>query len=160
MRGHNEVRDYMANWVRDRGAKGVVIEQHVPSWDRVTSRGAEQARLDVAFINLSGVRSYIDVTIVDAQSSDRGLLTRRANQAGAAARRAEDTKRAKYPGPALVPFAIEALGRAGDSAANLLRAMAPTDPKERSEVLGDAWQSLSVLVQMRNAELLLSAAGV
>jgi len=138
-----------------------MIEQHVPAWDRVgQGGGVEAARLDVAYINAAGVRSFLDVTIVDAQSVTPMVQTRRANQAGAAARRAEDVKRAKYPGPALVPFAIEALGRAGDSAANLLRAMAPTDPKERSEVLGDAWQSLSVIVQMRNAELLLSAAGV
>ena len=59
----------------------------------------------------------------------------------------------------LVPFAVEALGRPGRAAVFFLRSVAPADPEQRSAVLGSAWQSLSVLLQTENAELLLSSAG-
>ena len=36
------------------------------------------------------------------------------------------------------------MGRPGADAVALLRSLAPTDPDERSQVLGTAWQSLSV----------------
>ena len=117
----------------------------------------ERASLDLAFIGGTGLQAYVDATTVDAASVDRALRRARARRDGAAAERAEDGKRLRYPGPALVPFAVEAFGRAGDSAAEFLRSLAPTDLVERSVWLGDAWQTLSVLVQPRNAELLLSA---
>ena len=66
----------------------------------------------------------------------------------------------RYPGPDLVPFAVEALGRPGRDAVAFLRSLAPPDPETRSVVLGAAWQALSVALQVGNAELLLSAAGV
>ena len=78
---------------------------------------------------------------------------------GARAARAEDGKRVRYPGADLVPFALEALGRPGRDASRFLRSLAPVDPELRSVALGAAWQSLSVLLQTENAELLLSAAG-
>ena len=34
----------------------------------------------------------------------------------------------------------------------LLRALAPTDPEERSKVLGTAWQSISTIIQVANSE--------
>ena len=57
-----------------------------------------------------------------------------------------------------MPFAVEALGRPGEDAVQLLRSVAPPEPSERSRVLGAAWQELSVALQMANAELLLAAA--
>ena len=85
------------------------------------------------------------------------LACARAARSGAAAASMEDTKRRRYPGPNLIPFVVEAMGRPGDDAVALLRSFAPADPSERSVVLGSAWQALSVLIQMENAELLLSA---
>jgi hypothetical protein len=114
--------------------------------------------LDVYFLDADGRDTYVDVTIVDAASDSLELERGRVHRDGAAASSAEDRKRLRYPGPSLVPFSIEALGRPGDAAATLLRSLAPTDPDERSVCLRDAWQSLSVLVQTWNAELLLSAA--
>ena len=70
----------------------------------------------------------------------------------------EDRKRVRYPGPALVPFVVEALGCCGPAASALLKSLAPADPEERSVVLEAAQQSLSVLVQTGNAELMLAAA--
>ena len=52
---------------------------------------------------------------------------------------------------------VESLGRAGEEAAHLLRATAPSAPAVRAVALQRAWRSLSYLVQLRLAELLLSA---
>ena len=81
---------------------------------------------------------------------------------GAAAADAVRGKRSKYPAAKspstpLVPFAVEALGRLSPEAQGLLNALAPADKKVRSQVLRTAKQTLSVLVQTRHAELLLSA---
>ena len=56
----------------------------------------------------------------------------------------------------MVPFAVEALGRLSPDAENLLRSLAPVDKQTRSVVLRRAKQSLSVVIQKRLADLLLS----
>ena len=71
----------------------------------------------------------------------------------------EDSKRVRYPGAALVPFVLETLGRPGESAEALLRTLAPTDPEERPKAIGAAWQSISAIIQMANADDQLSAEG-
>ena len=63
----------------------------------------------------------------------------------------------QHPSAGLVPFVVESLGRAGEETAHLLRATAPSDPRARGVALQRAWRSLSYLVQLRLAELLLSA---
>ena len=72
------------------------------------------------------------------------------------------TKRSRYPphkNPrcSMVPFVVEALGRLSPDAEDLLRALAPVDKQTRSVVLRRAKQSLSVVIQARLADLLLSA---
>ena len=119
----------------------------------------ERARLDVAFCDRHARRVYVDVVVPTASSACPELIRARAARDGAAAARAEDGKRLRYPVPELVPFAIEALGRPGAETIALLRSLAPPEPEERSRALGAAWQALSVIVQIENAELLLSAAG-
>ena len=74
-----------------------------------------------------------------------------------AVEKAEDGKRLRYPGPNLVPFVVEVLGRPGQDAILLFRLFAPMGSEERSKVLGAAWQTLSVIVQTAHAEQLLSA---
>ena len=160
---HDRVRDWLAALVRDLAGHTATTEQYVPRWDRVVSvNGAdsiERARLDVAFVNCHGQRVYLDVVVPTAGSTNPETVRSRAARDGAAAARAEDGKRVRYPGPDLVPFAIEALGRPGRDAVAFLRSLAPADPELRSVALGAAWQSLSVVLQTENAELLLSAAG-
>ena len=58
-----------------------------------------------------------------------------------------------------MPFVVEALGRLSTDAEDLLRALAPVDTSKqtRSVVLRRAKQSLSVVIQTRLADLLLSA---
>ena len=130
----------------------------MPRWDRRNAQGIiERAKLDVCFDDPQGRRVYIDVAITDAATDDVHKLRSRAAQNGAAAADKEDRKRFRYPGPDLTPFVVEALGRMGSGADALLRSFAPKDATERSVVLGAAKQSLSALVQMGNAELVLSA---
>ena len=160
---HDKVRDWLARTVGDLTGQTVGTEQYVPKWDRVVrANGAdsiERARLDVVFTNHHGQRAYVDVVIPTAGSTNRETTRSRAARDGAAAARAEDGKRLRYPGPDLVPFAVEALGRPGRDAVSLLRSLAPSDPELRSVGLGAAWQSLSVVLQTANAELLLDAVG-
>ena len=117
---------------------------------------------DVAFFDGEGRRAYADVVVTSAATTSGPTLAKRASTDGAAAADAVRYKRTKYP-PAksphtpLVPFAVEALGRLSQEAQGLLNGVAPADPKVRSQVLRTAKQTLSVLVQKRMAELLLSA---
>ena len=160
---HNRIRDWLANLTSILTGQTAYIEQLVPKWDRL-ARGdgddtIEHAQLDVAFTNCHGQRTYLDVVVPTAGSTNVEMVRSRAVKDGAAAARAEDGKRVRYPGPDLVPFAVEALGRPGKDAIAFLRSLAPADPELRSAALGSAWQALSVLLQMENADLLLSAAG-
>ena len=162
-RRHNSIRDCLAEVIRDFTGQTATTELFVPRWDRVVQVDGEdtieRARLDVAFNNCRGQRVYLDVVVATAGTTNPEMARSRAARNGAAAARAADGKRLRYPGPDLVPFAVEALGRAGRDAVAFLRSLAPSDPESRSVVLGAAWQSLSACLQMGNAELLLSAAG-
>ena len=57
----------------------------------------------------------------------------------------------------MVPFVVEARGRPGACAVQLLRAMAPQDPATRGTELRRAWAELSTLVQIRRANLQIAA---
>ena len=159
---HNHVRDWLFRLLSSWQVLGVLREQFVPAWDRVRRvRGqdiVERARLDVVFLDHHGRRCFVDIVIPTAASTCPEVIRARASKNGAAAARSEDAKRLRYPGPNLVPFAVEALGRPGSSALALMRSLAPPDPEERSVALGSAWQSLATTLQSANAELLLSAA--
>ena len=158
MRRHDRVRDWLALWVAAMLSREVLTEQYVPRWDRHRNGQLERARLDVVYDNVHGRPVYVDVAITDAYTQDAHKMRQRAAEDGKAAAHKEDRKRVRYPGPDLVPFVVESLGRLGDGTQSLLRALAPSDPERRSRVLGAARQTLSVLVQMGNAELVLSAA--
>jgi hypothetical protein len=149
--------------VRGLTGQTALTEQLVPKWDRVVraqgTAAIEHARLDVVFNNHRGQLMYLDVVVPTAGTTNPETARSRADRDGAAAARAADGKRVRYPGPDLVPFALEALGRPGRDAVTFMRSLAPSDPETRSVVLGAAWQTLSVVLQTGNAELLLSAAG-
>ena len=57
----------------------------------------------------------------------------------------------------MVPFAVEALGRLSPDVEDLLRSLAPVNKQTRSVVLRRDKQSVSVVIQTRLADLLLSA---
>jgi hypothetical protein len=100
--------------------------------------------------------------VVAAAPSVTSERDRRAATDGRAAAEAEKDKARRYkradnPGEGLVAFAVESRGRLGEEAAGLLRAMAPEDKQRRAIAIRDARQTISVVIQMRLAELLLSA---
>ena len=126
------------------------------------SNKIEHARLDVSFIDGTGRRAYVDVAVTSAGTTRAAERAKRAATDGAAADDMVRTKRSRYPphknpGCSLVPFVVEALGRLSPDAEDLLRAVAPVDKQTRSVVLRRAKQSLSVVIQTRLADLLLSA---
>jgi hypothetical protein len=143
---HNHIRDWLADTIGVLTGHAATTEQYVPKWDReVLVNGAtaiEHVRLDVVFTNHHGQRVYLDVVVPTAGATNPEMARSRAERDGAAAARAADGKRVRYPGPDLVPFAVEALGRPGKDAVSFLRSLAPADPEQRSVVLGSAWQAL------------------
>ena len=175
--GHNKIRDWLADWVGEHTTGHTApTEQFVPAWARplvdpetqqqvVDAEGKPQfkhAKLDVAFFDGEGRQVYVDVVVTSAATACAQTRAQRASTDGAAAADAVRGKRSKYPAAKspstpLVPFAVEALGRLSPEAQGLLNALAPADKKVRSQVLRTAKQTLSVLVQTRLAELLLSA---
>ena len=155
---HNRVRDWLAGWIAEMTGQIVSTEQFVPRWDRVGDDGrVERARLDVAFTDTQARTVYADVAIVAASTVSAPERRARAARNGAAAASAEDGKRLRYPGPNLIPFVVEALGRPEENAIALLRSFAPTEASERSRVLGCAWQTVAAIVQIEHAELLMSS---
>jgi hypothetical protein len=147
----------------------VATEEFVTGWDRpkdeFDEHGApviERARLDIAFVDAEGRRAYADIAVTSAATTSAENRSRRAAKDGVAAADMVRTKRSRYPAAKLpncplTPFVVEALGRLSPEAEGFLRSHAPEDKAERSLVLRRAKQALSVLVQERLAELLLSA---
>ena len=167
--GHNRIRDWLKGWLEEQLGQAVATEEYVTGWDRPTGdvdeHGepvVERARLDVAFVDSEGRRAYVDVAVTSAATTSAENRSRRAAKDGVAAADMVRTKRSRYPAAKLpnsplTPFVVEALGRLSPEAEGFLRAHAPVDKAERSLVLRRAKQALSVLVQERLAELLLSA---
>ena len=86
----------------------------------------------------------------------------RANKDGLAAVNAVNHKRARYPpsGGDLVPLAWEDGGRPAEETVAFVRTWGyGLPPGERSEVIRFAWQQLSALLQIGNAEIILSSRG-
>jgi hypothetical protein len=183
--GHNQIRDWLAAWLERMTGRRTATEQFVSAWDTVESvidpvtgapeidpatgqprQRVQHAKLDNAFDDAEGRRSYVDVEVVSASSASSEVRARRACADGVAAAEGVAMKQRKYPAaksPAtpLVPFVVESLGRLSEPALGLLRSVAPVAAAAgagvRSRELRSAQQELSALVQIRLAEQLLSA---
>ena len=94
---------------------------------------------------------YVDVAVTEASTESSIASTRRSLQDGVAAAQEEEEKRIRYLGPDLIPFVVEAGGRLGEAAQQLVRSVAPRDPVDRSVAIASAKRALSFLVQMGNA---------
>ena len=162
-RGHNAIVEWLAAWLTEQTGWKVLTEQWVAEWTRLDGEGGAQlGRLDVPFTDHAGTKTYADVCVPAAYTTDDDERDRRAQEDGRAAALACDEKRRRYPASSnptcsLVPFVVEALGRPSEDAVGLLRAMAAGLPKNRGATLDRAWRRLSVLVQTRLAENLLAA---
>ena len=109
---------------------------------------------------------YVDVVVKCAHTDDVGRLRARARNNGKAAADAAAAKRRRYPdaGANLVPLAFEDGGRPAAETVGFLRMLGAT----RTEAEGGSadwggtarlWQECSTLLQLGNAELVLSANG-
>ena len=154
---HNKIRDWLAKFVSSMIGREALTEQFAPHWNRVRRGVMERARLDFVYDNVQGRRVYVDVAVVETRAVDPHEVRQRAATDGKAAAQEEDSKRLRYPGPSLIPFVLESMGRLGESADALLRALVPADQPDRAKILGAARQSLSVALQMANAELMVSS---
>jgi hypothetical protein len=179
--GHNSVVNWLAGWIEEETGEQCPTEQFVPAWNRAVAPRAdarcpchggteacqpaghvELARLDAHFVDHAGTDTYVDVAIPSPHTTGVDERRRRAQEDGRAAQLTCDTKHARYradrkPESSLVAFVVEAYGRPSAEAAGLLRAMAAGPQAVRAVTLGRAWRHLSVRVQTRLAELLLSA---
>ena len=143
-----------------------LYEQRVPDWDRPRRNPAanedpiERAILDVEYATEGG-RCWIDVTVRHPAAGDESAVRSAGRRDGEASRRAERAKHERYPGPQLVPFALETPGRMGAEATAWLLAKArrlPTDMQ--SAEMTRAYKVLSCALQTEVVRQLRRAAGI
>ena len=83
-----------------------------------------------------------------------------ANRDGAAALVLEQRKTRKYPNLSLVPFAIEAHGRMGESAMRLAKMIAPKPcpgSVKREEAIAALYQKVAASLQKTQADAIITA---
>ena len=166
---HNGVRDWCAAACKACLATPTVAEQRVPEWDRVnaTTGELEQAVLDVVTHDpRTGAPIYVDAVVKCAHTDDPGRLRARARNNGRAAADAAAGKRRRYAaaGANLVPLAFEDGGRPAAETVSFIRLLGAVRREAEggsNEWGGTArlWQECSTVLQLGNAELVLSANG-
>ena len=174
---HDSLRDYGASaWT---GCTGVpaLTEQRVPEWDRTVIDATGRAVLEEAVLDIvssdpmTGQAVHVDVTVTTANPDDPSSLRGRARRDGRGAAEAAAGKRRRYnlAGASLVPMAFEDGGRAGEETVAFVRRCGAAaerkckqggDPGEPGQsCTAQLWQQFSTLLQLGNAELVLSANG-
>ena len=99
---------------------------------------------------------YIDVTIVSALSQ-AALAGGSDVRDGAAAELAARGKATDYPLCSVTAFVVEDHGRLGENALQLVRALAPIDPVERSVAIRRLHQTLGATLQRSAADAVIAA---
>ena len=160
---HDSLRDFAAGYHQRTTGSVATKEQRVVAWDRhhpVTGI-LEEARLDFATRDaITGQPIFVDTTVTCAYSGYAPCQRGRAAKDGLAALKVVNSKRLRYPpsGGDLVPMAWEDGGRPAEETVAYVRTWGHgLPPGERTEVIRYAWQQLSQLLQIGNAEMILSA---
>ena len=173
---HNRIRDRVARFWTECTTVPALTEQRVPAWDTdvwdaATGRTVrEEAVLDVVTSDpTTGEEVQVDVTVTTACPDDAARLRSRARHDGRGAADAAADKRRRYnlAGATLVPMAFEDGGRAAEETVAFVRrcgaAADRLDPAREGSggqpVVAQLWQGLSTLLQLGNAELVISANG-
>ena len=170
---HNSLRDWAASMYTDCVGAVTNIEQHVPEWDVVDpdSGETEQAILDVATRDpFSGETLYLDTTVTCELTTSLDRRQARARRNGVAVAATAKGKHRRYPplpGRSLVALAFEAGGRPAEETTDFVRMCGSAwgqshgahedDPGQPATAR--LWQECATLLQIGNAEMLLSAAG-
>ena len=141
----------------------------VPDPDRPGEMVRQEAVLDIVSSDpITGQPVHVDVTVTTACPGDRADLRGRARHDGRGAAAAVADKRRRYnlAGASLVPMAFEDGGRACEETASFIRrcgAAAELRGVYATEgglsATARLWQEYSTLLQLGNAELVLSANG-
>ena len=162
---HDSLRDFAAGY--HQRATGLVAckEQRVLAWDRrdAVTGLMEEARLDFATRDaITGLPIFVDTTVTCAFSGYAPCQRARANKDGLAAVKAVNAKRLRYPPDRgdMIPMAWEDGGRPAEETVAYVRTWGyGLPPGERTEIIRYGWQQLSTLLQIGNAEMILSAKG-
>jgi hypothetical protein len=149
-------------------------EQRIPEWDRFVPDADGDLVLQEAVMDIvtsdpgTGQLVHVDVTVTTACPENRADLRGRARHDGRGAANAAADKRRRYnlAGATLVPMAFEDGGRAGEETVRFIRRCgAAAEQRGVYETTGGQsatarlWQEYSTLLQVGNAELVLSANG-
>ena len=171
---HDSLRDHGARaWAACAGVPALT-EQRVTEWDRLVPGGEggwvmQEAVLDIVTSDPGTVQPvHVDVTVTTACPDDRADLRGRARHDGRGAAAAAADKRRRYDraGATLVSMAFEDGGRAGEDTCRFVRRCgAAAEQRGAYEAAGGQsatarlWQEFSTLLQVGNAELVLSSNG-
>ena len=99
---------------------------------------------------------HVDFTVVSALSRE-SLAKGSASVDGIASALASAVKMRKYPGCEVFPFAVEDHGRFGDSAATVIKMLAPQEPSERNRAISVLYQDMACTLQRAAAESVIAA---
>jgi len=121
------------------------LEQIIPELAGPVRGQVGQARLDVV-VHDGAARLLIDVVVVSAYAGDASFRKCCARRDGHASRRAAISKRARYPTPDLVPFAVETGGRLSTEARAFIARMADA-AEDRVNELRYLQQAVSSVLQ-------------
>ena len=110
--------------------------------------------MDIIVTDISGRRTYVDITVVSSVVANAYHLACAANKPGYAAMRAEYGKRQRYPTDNIIPFALEIGGRPGPTALRFIRQLFRTDGADRTQSIADAWSTLSTALHGATAQQL------
>ena len=148
----------------------MAFEQRIPEWDKDIefddgTTGVEEAILDfVTRDPITNRQIHVDVTVVNAFSTNSARLHTRAGKYGVAAAQAVNGKHARYnlANGSLVPLAFDSGGRPAEETVAFFQSWGTSsadDHDDTSVLLPTLWQHCSTLIQLGNAEHLLSALG-
>ena len=112
---HDDGVKLLARRLREDCNAIVATEQRRPELDYVDENGRTVAAVMDLVVTTAGRQYLVDLTYTDIRTADPEQYAARLRKNGAAARRAEDRKRRRYPADNLVPLAIESGGRIGDT---------------------------------------------
>jgi hypothetical protein len=155
---HTNVAKALAKCIQKEMETAVQLEQAVPGWDRQGLDGQlERARLDIVTHGWDGRTRYIDVVVMCTVGRSAACAAS-PNADGALAQRMEAMKRARYPGPNLIPAAIEHPGRMGPAFVDLIRwVCSKRHLSERGMTMRAIYREISMALQQSNARMMLEA---
>ena len=152
LRRHDSLRDTIAKHIATNLPATVHTEQRIPSLDKQTDKGTQEARLDIV-VSHEGATYLVDVTVCNTASPDPSYEGACARRDGHAALVREDKKRIRYNSQQLVPLVFEVGGRIGPTGLAWLRRIYAQAPHSLQELL----HTVSVQLQSHTASMAIAS---